>query len=364
MRKELGNQTMRGYLALEDGTVFQGEAFGCEGTQTGEVVFNTGMTGYQQILTDPSYCGQIVVLTYPLIGNYGTNNDDFESIRPWVRGFVVKELCDYPSNWRHAMKLDDFCKKYGIPGVAGIDTRALTRRLRNYGTMRGIIACGEHDPEELVKAAKSTPSISEQDLVRVVSTRQLEVWGEGSTRIVGVDFGVKRSIIHSLVRRNCTVYLVPAWTTAEEILSYKPHGVLLSNGPGDPKCVMYAVENVRRLIGKVPIMGICLGHQIMALALGGDTYKLKFGHRGSNHPVKDCETGKVYITSQNHGFAVDEKSLPQGEVEVSHRNLNDGTVEGLRHLRLPIFTVQFHPEGAPGPMDSGILFDRFLNMLA
>ncbi|HHW41507.1 MAG TPA: glutamine-hydrolyzing carbamoyl-phosphate synthase small subunit [Syntrophomonadaceae bacterium] len=355
---------MRAYLALEDGTVFQGEAFGSDVAQTGEVVFNTGMTGYQKILTDPSYCGQIVVLTYPLIGNYGTNNDDFESKKPWVRGFVVKELCDYPSNWRHVMKLDEFCRKYGIPGLTGIDTRALTRRLRNYGTMRGIIAAGEQDPDKLVKAAQSAPSISGQDLVRVVSTRQVEVWGEGPTRIVVVDLGAKYNILRSLIRRNCTVYLVPAWTTGEEILSYQPDGVVLSNGPGDPKSVMYAVETVRRLLGKVPIMGICLGHQILALAMGGDTYKLKFGHRGSNHPVKDCETGRVYITSQNHSFAVEERSLPESEVVVSHRNLNDGTVEGLRHLKLPVFSVQFHPEGAPGPMDSGNLFDRFMEMLA
>lgn len=354
---------MRGYLALEDGTVFQGGVFGCDRVQTGEVVFNTGMTGYQRVLTDPSYCGQIVVMTYPLIGNYGTNDDEFESDRPWVRGLVVKEVCDYPSNWRNVMKLEDFCRKYEIPGISGIDTRALTRRLRNYGTMRGVIAAGDHDPEELVKAARSAPSISEQDLVRVVSTPQVEVIGKGQKKVVIVDLGVKHSILHSLVRRGCTVYRVPARTSGEEILSYKPDGVLLSNGPGDPKCAMYAVETARFLLGKVPMMGICLGHQLMALALGGDTYKLKFGHRGSNHPVKDVETGKVYITSQNHGFAVDEKSLPQEEVEISHRNLNDGTVEGFRHRRLAAFSVQFHPEGAPGPLDSGNLFNIFVEML-
>ncbi|MGB9790983.1 MAG: glutamine-hydrolyzing carbamoyl-phosphate synthase small subunit [Thermacetogeniaceae bacterium] len=354
---------MRGYLALEDGTVFQGEAFGCEKVQTGEVVFNTGMTGYQRVLTDPSYCGQIVVMTYPLIGNYGTNEDEFESRKPWVKGLVVKEICDYPSNWRNVMRLEEFCKKYEIPGIAGIDTRALTRRLREHGTMRGVIAAGDHDPNELVEIAKSAPTISEQDLVRVVSTSQVEVIGEGQKKVVVVDLGVKHSILNALVRRGCTVCRVPAWTSGEEILSYRPDGVLLSNGPGDPKCAMYAVETSRYLLGRVPIMGICLGHQVIALALGGDTYKLKFGHRGSNHPVKDLKTGKVYITSQNHGFAVDEKSLPQDEVEITHRNLNDGTVEGLRHRRLPVFSVQFHPEGAPGPLDSNNLFNVFVKTL-
>ncbi|NPV29766.1 MAG: glutamine-hydrolyzing carbamoyl-phosphate synthase small subunit [Firmicutes bacterium] len=354
---------MIAYLALEDGTVFQGKAFGSEGKEFGEVVFNTGMTGYQKILTDPSYCGQIVVLTYPLVGNYGINRDDFESERPWVRGFVIKELCTYPSNWRCWIKLEEFCRRYGIIGLVGIDTRALTRRLRNYGTMRGIIATGEQDPARLVKEAGEAPPLSGQDLVRTVSTPRARVWGEGPIKVVVVDFGVKYNILRSLVQRNCTVYLVPAWTPAEEILSYRPRGVVLSNGPGDPKDVWYAVEATRKLIGKVPLMGICLGHQILGLAFGGDTYRLKFGHRGSNHPVKDLETGRVYITSQNHGFAVDERSLPHGEVVVSHRNLNDGTVEGLKHRKLPVFSVQFHPEGAPGPLDSTYLFDRFMSFL-
>jgi carbamoyl-phosphate synthase small subunit len=350
------------YLALEDGTVFRGKAFGCEGKQFGEVVFNTGMTGYQKILTDPSYCGQIVVLTYPLIGNYGVNRDDFESERPWVRGFVIKELCAYPNNWRYWIKLEEFCRKHGIIGLAGIDTRALTRRLRNYGTMRGIIAAGEQDPAQLVEEARMAPPLSGQDLVRTVSTSEVRVWGEGPVKVVVVDFGIKYNILRSLVQRNCTVYLVPAWTSAEEILSYRPRGVVLSNGPGDPKDVWYAVEAARKLIGRVPLMGICLGHQILGLALGGDTYKLKFGHRGSNHPVKDLETGRVYITSQNHGFAVDDRSLPR-EVVASFRNLNDGTVEGLKHRKLPVFSFQYHPEGAPGPLDSTYLFDRFMSFL-
>lgn len=355
---------MNAYLALEDGTVFQGEAFGSEGKRTGEVVFNTGMTGYQKILTDPSYCGQIVVMTYPLIGNYGTNDDDFESKRPWVRGYVVREICHHPSNWRSTRSLEEFCKRFGVPGISGIDTRALTRRLRSYGTMKGVIATGEQDPAALVEEARKAPSISGQDLVREVTTGEVERYGEGPFIVVVMDFGAKSHIIRSLVERGCTVYRVPAWTSAGEIMEFRPHGLFLSNGPGDPKDVPYAVATVREMIGKLPIMGICLGHQVLGLAFGGDTYKLKFGHRGSNHPVKDYETGKVYITSQNHGFAVDERSLPSGEVVVSHRNLNDGTVEGLRHLKLPIFSVQFHPEGAPGPMDSTHLFDRFMQMIS
>lgn len=354
---------MDAYLALEDGTVFKGVAFGSEGKQFGEVVFNTGMTGYQKILTDPSYCGQIVVLTYPLIGNYGTNRDDYESEKPWVRGLVIKELCDYPSNWRYWLKLEEFCQRHGIVGLAGIDTRALTKRLRNYGTMRGVIATGENDATELVRESQNSPYLSGTDLVKVVSSKEVRVWGNGSIKIVVVDYGVKFNILRSLVQRNCTVYLVSARTTAEEILSYNPSGVVLSNGPGDPKDVWYAVEYTRKLIGKVPLMGICLGHQILGLAFGGDTYKLKFGHRGSNHPVKDMETGKVYITSQNHGYAVDEKSIDQRELLISHRNLNDGTVEGLKHRSLPIFSVQFHPEGFPGPMDTTYLFDKFLSLL-
>lgn len=354
---------MIAYLALEDGTVLQGTAFGSEGRQFGEVVFNTSMTGYQKILTDPSYCGEIVVLTYPLVGNYGVNRDDYESAGPWVQGFVIKELCDYPSNWRYWIKLEEFLNKYNIIGLSGIDTRALTRRLRNYGTMRGIIATGEQDTALLVQAAQSSPTISGQDLITACTTKGVQSWGDGPVRVVVMDFGVKQNIIRSLLERGCTVRLVPPATTAEEIMSHQPHGVVLSNGPGDPKDVWYAVETTRSLIGKCPVMGICLGHQILGLAFGGDTYKLKFGHRGANHPVKDLETGKVAITSQNHGFAVDDRSLMDNEVIISHRNLNDGTVEGLRHRTLPIFSVQYHPEGSPGPMDSTDLFDRFLDLL-
>jgi carbamoyl-phosphate synthase small subunit len=353
---------MIAYLALEDGTVMQGTAFGSEGSQFGEVVFNTSMTGYQKILTDPSYCGQIVMLTYPLVGNYGVNRDDNESSRPWVRGFVIKELCDYPSNWRYLIKLEEFLNRHGIIGLAGIDTRALTRRLRNYGTMRGHIATGEQDTALLVKEAQSSPLISGQDLVTACTNREVQSFGDGPLRVVVMDFGVKQNIIRCLLQRGCTVYLAPPATTAEEVMSYRPHGVVLSNGPGDPKDVWYAVETTRSLIGRCPVMGICLGHQILGLAFGGDTYKLKFGHRGANHPVKDLTTGRVAITSQNHGFAVDEGSLPS-EVAVSHRNLNDGTVEGLQHKKLPVFSVQYHPEGSPGPMDSCYLFDSFLEMI-
>ncbi len=364
---------MIGYLALEDGTVFQGTAFGSEGRQFGEVVFNTSMTGYQKILTDPSYCGQIVALTYPLVGNYGVNRDDFESNQPWVRGFVIKELCDYPSNWRYWIKLEEFLQRYEIIGLSGIDTRALTRRLRNYGTMRGIIASGETDTAGLVSAARSSPSISGQDLVTACTTKEVQNWsgaggcppngGREELRVVVMDFGAKQNIIRCLLRRGCTVYLVPPATTAEEILSWHPRGVVISNGPGDPKDVGYAVETARSLIGKLPVMGICLGHQILGLAFGGDTYKLKFGHRGANHPVKDLETGRVAITSQNHGFAVDDNSLPGSELTISHRNLNDGTVEGMKHRTLPVFSVQYHPEGSPGPMDSDYLFDRFMKLV-
>jgi carbamoyl-phosphate synthase small subunit len=354
---------MIAYLALEDGTVLQGTAFGSEGRQFGEVVFNTGMTGYQKILTDPSYCGQIVMLTYPLVGNYGVNQDDYESPRPWVRGFVIKELCDYPSNWRYWIKLEEFLNKHQIIGLAGIDTRALTRRLRSFGTMRGIIATGEQDTARLVQETQSSPSISGQDLITACTTREAQTWGNGALRVVVVDFGVKQNIIRSLLQRGCTIHLVPPATTAEEIMDFHPQGVVLSNGPGDPKDVGYAVETTRSLIGKCPVMGICLGHQILGLAFGGDTYKLKFGHRGANHPVKELATGRVAITSQNHGFAVDDGSLPNDEVIISHRNLNDGTVEGLQHKTLPVFSVQYHPEGSPGPMDSEYLFDRFLEMI-
>lgn len=354
---------MVAYLALEDGTVLRGTAFGGRGKQFGEVVFNTGMTGYQKILTDPSSCGQIVVFTYPLVGNYGISRGDFESEKPWVRGLVIKELCTYPSNWRCWVKLEEFCQKYEIIGLAGVDTRALTRRLRSYGVMRGIIANGERASALIGQAAQEVSSRLGENLVQTVSTQKVRVLGNSLIKVVVVDFGVKYNILRSLVRRNCTVYLVPAWTSAEEILSYQPQGVVLSNGPGDPKDVWYAVKATRDLFGKVPLAGIGLGHQIVGLAFGGDTYKLKFGHRGSNYPVKDLETGQVCVTSQNHGFAVNDQGLPVDEVVVSHRNLNDGTVEGLKHRKLPVFSVQFHPEEIPESVDSTSFFDRFIALL-
>lgn len=349
---------VQAYLALEDGSVFQGESFGSTGMQNGEVVFNTSMVGYQELLTDPSYCGQILVLTYPLMGNYGINCDDFQSDKPWVQGFVVKESCDYPSNWRSRMKLEDFCKQYGIIGLSGIDTRALTRRLRDCGTMRGVIAAGEHDSVSLVQQARETAS--GQDLVRAVSTSKVRVFGDGAQKLVMIDLGATCDLISFFVQRDCTVYLVPAWFTAEQILDFRPHGVVLSNGPGDPKDAIYAVDTAHRLISKTPLLGVGLGHQILGLALGGDTYKLKFGHRGSNQPVQDLETGRVYITSQNHGYAVVEESLPLKEVVVCHRNLNDRTVEGIRHRNLPVFSCQFYPLGSPGVSETASFFDHFI----
>ncbi|ABO50210.1 carbamoyl-phosphate synthase small subunit [Desulforamulus reducens MI-1] len=351
---------MEAYLVLEDGTVFTGKGFGATGEQWGEVVFNTGMTGYQEVLTDPSYCGQIVVMTYPLIGNYGINKDDFEAKSSFVRGFVVKEECDRPSNWRVSNKIQEFLAREGVLGIAGIDTRALTRRIRNHGTMRGIISTQAMDPQELVARAKNCPQISGQELVPTVATKEIyTVPGDGH-RVLLIDFGAKANIVRCLNNRKCEVIVVPPTTTAKDILALNPEGIMLSNGPGDPTDVPYAVEIVRDLIGKVPIFGICLGHQILGLAVGAKTYKLKFGHRGANHPVKDLESGRVYITSQNHGYAVAKDSLPT-DMEVTHINLNDNTVEGMRHLNLPVFSVQYHPEAAPGPMDSEYLFENFLD---
>lgn len=353
---------MRAKLALEDGTIFEGIAFGAKGERAGEVVFNTGMTGYQEILTDPSYCGQIVTMTYPLIGNYGINDDDFESRRPFVRGFVVREFCQEPSNWRARQTIAEYLEENGIVGIAGIDTRALTRRIRIHGAMRGIITTEDLSPQELMEKVQAVPDISSQDLVAEVTIKESYRLEGGRFRVVLMDFGAKLNIARELHRRGCDVTVVPAYTPAEEILALEPDGIMLSNGPGDPQQVPYAVETVRRLIGKKPIFGICLGHQIIGIALGAATYKLKFGHRGSNHPVKDYLTGKVYITSQNHGFVVDDRTLPD-DVIVTHRNLNDGSVEGLMHRELPLFSVQYHPEAAPGPWDSAYLFDRFIEMM-
>lgn len=354
---------MKGYLALEDGTVFEGEAFGAAAQALGEVVFNTGMTGYQEILTDPSYCGQIVTMTYPLIGNYGINREDFESARPRVKGFVVKELCDQPSHWQTHKTLSQYLYENGIVGIAGIDTRALTRHLRTSGTMRGVIAGSVSvDRDELVERARQ---VSAEHLVDEASTPvPYRVFGTGP-RVVVVDFGVKANILRCLREADCDLVVVPARTEISDILNLRPSGILLSNGPGDPKDVPEAIRTVSRLLERpdLPVFGICLGHQILALAMGGDTYKLKYGHRGANHPVKDLQTGRVFITSQNHGYAIDDTSLDSGQVEVTHRNLNDGTVEGMRLKGQPVFSVQYHPEAAPGPEDSRYLFEQFLEVI-
>ncbi|HEY3316434.1 MAG TPA: glutamine-hydrolyzing carbamoyl-phosphate synthase small subunit [Bacillota bacterium] len=350
---------MIGRLVLEDGTAFEGEAFGATREQKGEVVFNTGMTGYQEVLTDPSYCGQIVTMTYPLIGNYGLNGRAVESRRPWVKGFLVSQYCHHPSHRESTGTIDEYLTEQGIMGLAGLDTRALTKHLRERGTMLGILTTAHRTVDELAHEARATRL---EGLVGEVSTpRPYHVFGDGP-RVVVLDFGVKYNILRSLQAYDCDTVVVPAATGAEDILDFRPDAVLLSNGPGDPKDVPMAVKTVRELIGRVPIFGICLGHQLLALALGADTYKLKYGHRGANHPVKDLAADHVRITTQNHGYAVDESSLDGTGLLVTHRNLNDETVEGLRHEKYRAFGVQYHPEAAPGPRDSTQLFGQFLAM--
>ncbi len=362
----------KGYVALEDGRVFTGISFGAEGKQSAEVVFNTSMTGYQEILTDPSYTSQIITMTYPLIGNYGTNPEDVESRGVFCSGFIVREYCDYPSNFRNTQSLSQYLKENNIPGVTGVDTRALTKHIRTAGAMRGVIAAGEYEPAELVKEAQQAPSLIGRDLVSLVSTKEAYEFQEdcywlGSSEpkyhVAVYDYGVKRNILRCLCSLGCKVTVFPATALPEEVLASNPDGIFLSNGPGDPEAVSYAIANVRELIGKKPIMGICLGHQISALALGGKTYKLKFGHRGANHPVRDEATKKIEITSQNHGFSVDMESFPEDIAEVTHINLNDQTVEGLRHKSAPLFSVQYHPESSAGPHDADYLFDRFIQMM-
>jgi carbamoyl-phosphate synthase small subunit len=348
----------KAYLVLEDGSVFEGRAFGSEQESFGEVVFNTGMTGYQEALTDPSYRGQILTLTYPLIGNYGINKKDFESKEIQVRGFVVSEQCDEFSHHDGEKTVDEFLKEYNITGIAEVDTRALTRVIRNYGTMRGMICFDK----KVLEKIKATPFPDSEDLLLEVSSGKVEEFGEGE-RIVLIDCGAKGNIVNCLVERGAKVIVVPASTSAEEILKLEPAGVLVSNGPGDPARPAYVRETVKELFGKVPMSGICLGHQIIALAGGAKTYKLKFGHRGANHPVKNLENSRVYITTQNHGFAVDESSLKGTGFEVSQINLNDNTVEGIKHKELPIFSVQYHPEGSPGPRDNEYIFDDFMEMV-
>lgn len=380
-------------LALEDGTIYRGRAFGAlHGTQ-GEVVFNTSMTGYQEILTDPSYYRQIVTMTYPQIGNYGIGPEDIESGKVQVAGFIVKELSrpgrtGKPSNWRCTKRLEDWLEENGVMGLEGIDTRALVRKLRSGGVLRGVITPDVGHTDEAVDRARAIPDMAGSDLVQHVSTADTYTWRErlhpmdveahevygeqyasmrGSEeaehRVVAIDFGVKRNILRHLTSRGCSVEVVPATTSASDILALKPDGVFLSNGPGDPEPVTYGIATVRELLGKVPIFGICLGHQILGAAAGGRTYKLKFGHRGGNQPVKDMETGKVEITSQNHGFCLDMESLKDHEIRVTHVNLNDDTVEGLENRDARYFSVQYHPEASPGPHDASYHFDRFIQMM-
>ena len=352
---------MKRQLILEDGTVFIGTGFGADEEKIGEVVFNTGMTGYQEILSDPSYCGQIVTLTYPLIGNYGINRDDFETITPAIAGFVVKEVADLPSNWRCELTLDEYFKINNIPGIAGIDTRKLTRIIRQHGTLKGAITSIDSKPEEIIEQLKSTEL--RRDQVKQVSTKSAYPSPGRGPRVVLVDYGMKHGILRELNNRGCDVVVVPYNVTAKEVLNLSPDGIMLSNGPGDPKDVPEAIEMIQGVQGKVPLFGICLGHQLFALANGADTAPLKFGHRGSNHPVKELATGKVAITSQNHGYTVQEESIKETPLEVTHVALNDGTVEGLKHEEYPAFTVQYHPEASPGPEDANGLFDQFINMI-
>ncbi|ACX64127.1 carbamoyl phosphate synthase small subunit [Paenibacillus sp. FSL H8-0457] len=354
---------MQARLLLEDGTLFSGKSFGADAEMTGEVVFNTGITGYQEVLSDPSYCGQIVTMTYPLIGNYGITRDDFESIRPFVHGFVVRRHEPVPSNWRAEYSVDSLLKEYGIPGISEIDTRMLTRIIRHYGTMKGILTTSNKPVEELKEMLGDTTIAELRNQVAKTSTPQMFTSPGSKERIVLVDFGAKSGILRELTSRGCDVMVVPHDTTADEIRRLHPDGIQLSNGPGDPKDVPYAVNMVKELLGEYPIFGICLGHQLFALAAGADTEKLKFGHRGGNHPVKELASGRCYITSQNHGYTVNEESVKGTELEVTHINNNDKTIEGLKHSKFPAFSVQYHPEAAPGPHDSSYLFDQFLKMI-
>jgi len=369
----------KAYLALADGKFYEGNHFGAEGEVDAEIVFNTSMSGYQEILTDPSYCGQMVLMTYPLIGNYGINPEDFESDRPHLSGFIIKELSGIASNWRSRETLADFLKRFGIIGIEGIDTRALTRHIREKGAQQAVLSTVSQKPEELVRKAQNSPGLIGRDLVKEVTCREPYDWEEGEWEIrngetslkpasnkkyfvVAYDFGIKRNILRKLSEAGCRVRVVPASTPAEDVLALNPDGVFLSNGPGDPEGVPYAVSNIKFLLGKIPIFGICLGHQILNLALNGKTFKLRFGHHGGNHPVMDIPSGKVEITSQNHGFAVAQESVGSS-IEVTSVNLNDQTVEGICHKEWPVFSVQYHPEASPGPHDSSHLFQRFTKLM-
>ena len=378
---------MEALLVLEDGAVFCGRSFGAVGEQVGEVVFNTGMTGYQEILTDPSYRGQMVVMTYPHIGNTGVNEDDPESAQPHLRALIVRQACRRESNWRARQTLVQYLSEHGIMGLTDVDTRALTRHLRQFGALRGVLSTEDLDPASLQRKALAVPTTSDVDLVAEVTCAEPHEWTEpvapewrrhkvereiGNLKpatlnlkplhVVAYDCGIKRNILRQLVASGCRVTVVPADTSAEDALAFRPDGVFLSNGPGDPERVPYTIASVRELLGQVPIFGICLGHQVLGLAMEGRKFKLKFGHHGSNHPVKDLRTGRIAITAQNHNFVIDVDSI-QDQVELTHVNLYDGTVEGMRHRSLPVFSVQYHPEAAPGPHDANPLFGEFVELM-
>ena len=368
---------MKAVLLLEDGTVFEGKSFGAKGTRCGEVVFNTAMTGYQEILTDPSYHEQIITMTYPLIGNYGTNNTDIESRKIFAKGFVVKENCNYPSNWQNRDSLGDYLKANNIVGLEGIDTRALVKHIRTEGAMKGVISSEGLSAAKLKDKLDKYPGLVDRDIVKDVTVKKPYRWHEGVTdiltgeeqkppvkyKVIAFDYGIKQNILRLLRSHGCEIHVVPAHTTAKSVLTQKPDGIFLSNGPGDPGGVVYAVDEIKKMLGRVPIFGICLGHQLLGLALGAKRFKLKFGHHGANHPVMNLQTKEIEITSQNHGFCIDIDSLKDKDVEITHINLNDKTLEGFRCKNIPAFCVQYHPEASPGPHDSNYLFERFIQLM-